>query len=361
MAKDYYAILGVARDASPDEIKKAFRALARETHPDANPGDPTAEVRFREVAEAYEVLSDPERRRRYDRGDTLDLGDVFGGGFGGIDDLLRSVFGEGGIFGGPTRRGPQRGRDVLTRVTVSLADVAVGTPADVTFRTNVRCEGCAGSGARPGSSPHTCPTCNGAGAVRTARRGLIGTVMSVTTCDACDGTGEIIPDRCDVCGGAGVHPAERTVRLEVPAGVATGTRLRLNGEGEAGGRNARPGDLYVEVAVAEDPRFERVGDDVLTRVRIGMAEAALGTVVGVPVLDGDHEELVVPPGTQPGWTTRLPGKGLGRLGRRGRGDEIVAVEVEVPVDLSEREVELLRELASLRGEHPQEGKRRRRR
>lgn len=361
MAKDYYAILGVSRDAGPEEIKKAFRSLARETHPDANPDDPAAEARFREIAEAYEVLSDPDRRRRYDRGDTVDLGDIFGAGFGGIDDLLRSVFGEGGIFGGPTRRGPQRGRDVLARVSVTLAEAAVGAPADVSFRTNVRCEGCGGSGARPGTSPRTCPTCNGAGAVRTARRGLIGTVMSVAPCDTCDGTGEIIPERCEVCGGAGVHLADRTVRIEVPAGVATGTRLRLNGEGEAGSRNARPGDLYVEVVVEEDPRFERVGDDVVTRVRIGMAEAALGTVVSVPLLDGESEEIVVPPGTQPGWTLRLPGKGLGRLGRRGRGDEIVVVEVEIPVDLSDREVELLRELAALRGEHPREGRRRRRR
>lgn len=361
MAKDYYAILGVPRDAGPDEIKKAFRALARETHPDANPDDPTADARFREIAEAYEVLSDPDRRRRYDRGDTVDLGDLFGAGFGGLDDLLRSVFGEGGIFGGPTRRGPQRGHDILTRVSVTLAEAAVGASADVSFRTNVRCEGCGGSGARPGTSPRTCSTCNGAGAVRTARRGLIGTVMSVAPCDTCDGTGEIIPERCEVCGGAGVHPAERTVRIEVPAGVATGTRLRLNGEGEAGSRNARPGDLYVEVVVSEDSRFERVGDDVVTRVRIGMAEAALGAVVSAPLLDGESEEIIVPPGTQPGWTLRLPGKGFGRLGRRGRGDEVVVVDVEIPVDLSDREVELLRELAALRGEHPQEGRRRRRR
>lgn len=360
MAKDYYAILGVSRDAGPEEIKKAFRTLARESHPDANPGDPTAEARFRQVAEAYEVLSDPDRRRRHDRGDTVDIGDLLGG-FGGIDDLLRSVFGESGLFGGPTRRGPQRGRDILARVSVTLAEAAFGVPADVSFRTNVRCEVCAGSGAKAGSSPLTCSTCNGAGAVRTARRGLIGTVMSVAACETCDGTGEIIPDRCDVCGGAGVHSADRSVRVEVPAGVVTGTRLRLNGEGEAGARNARSGDLYVEVVVSEDPRFERIGDDVLSRVRVGMAEAALGTLVEVSLLDGAVEELTIPPGTQPGWTTRLTGKGMGRLGRRGRGDHVVAVDVEVPVELTDREVELLRELAALRGEHPHDGKRRRRR
>ena len=360
MAKDYYAILGVSRDAGPEEIKKAFRTLARESHPDANPGDPTAEARFREVAEAYEVLSDPDRRRRHDRGDTVDIGDLLGG-FGGIDDLLRSVFGESGLFGGPTRRGPQRGRDILARVSVTLAEAAFGVPADVSFRTNVRCEVCAGSGAKVGSSPLTCPTCNGAGAVRTARRGLIGTVMSVAACEACDGTGEIIPDRCDVCGGAGVHSADRSVRVEVPAGVVTGTRLRLNGEGEAGARNARPGDLYVEVVVGDDPRFERTGDDVISRVGVGMAEAALGTLVEVSLLDGAVEELTIPPGTQPGWTARLSGKGMGRLGRRGRGDHVVVVDVHVPVELTDREVELLRELAALRGEHPHDGKRRRRR
>jgi molecular chaperone DnaJ len=358
MAKDYYAILGVPRDASPEDIKKAFRRLARDTHPDANPNDPMADARFREVAEAYEVLSDPDRRRSYDRGETVDISDLFAG-FTGFDDLLRSVFGEGGLFGSAARTGPRRGRDILARVEVDLAQAAFGTEVEVAFRTNVACGRCGGSGNKPGSEPVTCPTCGGAGAVRVARRALLGTVMSVTTCSTCEGRGEVVTDPCPVCGGAGVHADTRAVRVEVPAGVSTGTRLRLNREGEAAPRGGVAGDLYVEVSVVPDPRFERQGDDVLHRIGVGMAEAALGAEVEVPLIDGGVHRLQVPAGTQPGWTTRIPGQGMGRLGRRGRGDLVVRAEVEVPTDLTEEQAELLRAFAEARGERPLPGRRRR--
>lgn len=345
MPKDYYAILGVSRDASTDEVKKAFRRLARETHPDANPGDATAEARFREVAEAYEVLSDPDRRRRYDRGDTVDLGDLFTG-FGGIDDLLRSVFGEG--FAGGARGGQPRGRDVLARVEVSLAEAAFGTDAQVHFRTNVTCSDCAGDGAAPGASWQTCQTCGGNGAVRVARRGLLGTMTTVATCDACDGQGRVPTSRCIRCGGSGVHTSDREVTVEIPPGVTTGTRLRLNREGEAAIRAGRPGDLYVEVVVHPDPRYERHGDDLLYRLRVDMVEAALGATVEVPLLDGGSTELEIPSGTQPGWVARIPRHGMGRLGRPDRGDLLVEVDVEIPTSLTEEEAAILRRFAELR-------------
>lgn len=351
MAKDYYAILGVSRDATQEEIKRAFRRLARETHPDANPGDPDAEARFREVAEAYEVLSDPERRRRYDRGDTIDLGDLFAG-FGGIDDFLRSVFGDSGLFQTSSRGRSPRGRDVLTRVEIDLAEAAFGTDTEVRFTSSVTCTECNGSGAAPGTRPRTCPVCGGAGAVQVARRGFLGTMMTITTCDNCRGSGQVITTPCRRCGGRGVHSEERAVRVEIPPGVSTGTRLRLNREGEAIGRMGRPGDLYVEIIVREDPRYERVGDDVIYRTTIGVTEAALGTTVEVPLLEGGREKVRVPRGTQPGWRTRIPGKGMGRLGRRGRGDLVVEVSVRVPEDLTPEEEELLRRLAELRGERP---------
>lgn len=347
MAKDYYAILGVERDASPEAIKRAFRRLARETHPDANPGDAAAEARFREVAEAYEVLSDPQRRRAYDRGDTVDLSDLFSG-FGSFDDLLRSVFGDSGLFGGPARRGPAAGRDILVRVDVDLAEAAFGTEAEVSFRANVPCEVCGGNGAAPGTAPTTCPTCSGTGAVRTARRSLLGTVMSVGPCGTCSGVGTILSDPCERCAGMGVHPDDRTVQVEIPSGVSTGTRLRLNREGEAAPRGGRRGDLYVEVAVRPDPRFERMGQDLLHVLTIPMEQAALGVVVEVPTIDGGTLEVKVPAGTQPGWTTRFAGVGMTRLGRRGRGDLLVRVDVAVPRGLTSEEADLLRRFSELR-------------
>jgi molecular chaperone DnaJ len=360
MAKDYYATLGVEANASAEEIRKSFRRLARESHPDANPGDPQAEAKFRDVAEAYEVLSDPNRRAAYDRGDTIDLGDLFGGFGGGLDDLLRSVFGESGLFGAGSG-GPgaaPRGRDVLTRVQVRLEDAAFGTPVDVKFRTSVLCEVCDGSGAKPGTDRHTCPTCEGTGAQRVARRGLLGTMMSVTTCATCRGAGEIISEACERCNGRATYQQERSVTVEIPPGVATGTRLRLNHEGEASGRSGRPGDLFVEIQVLEDERFDRQGDDLVHHTTVGIAEAALGTTIEVPLLGEEPTTLEVPSGTQPGWIARVSGQGMTRLGRRGRGDLVVVVGVEVPTDLSAEEEDLLRRFAELRAEQPAGRKRR---
>ena len=363
MSDDYYAVLGVRRDADTDEIKRAFRRLARESHPDANPGDPQAEARFRRAAEAYEVLSDPERRRRYDRGDTIELGDILGG-FGGFEDLLRGVFGDGGLFGAsPPRQGPQRGSDILAVANVDLGAAVFGTETEVVFSADGLCDLCGGSGAQPGTYPETCPTCRGAGSVRVARRSVLGSMMSVTTCSTCRGAGRIIPDPCERCWGNGVVDTARSVTVEVPPGVTSGTRLRLTGRGAAGLRGGPSGDLYVEMVVSAHPDFVRDGDDLVHRLPIDMVEATLGTEVKVPLIDGGEELLTVPSGTQPGAVLRIGGKGASRLGRRGRGDLIVRVDVAVPTDLSEEEEEALRAYAAARGRHvsmPKRGFRRRR-
>ena len=349
MAADYYGILGVDRDATAEEIKKAFRQIARETHPDANPGDVQAEARFRQAAEAYEVLSDPERRRRYDRGDIIDLGDLFAG-FGGIDDLLQSVFGEGGLFGGSSPSRPARGRDVLVRLEVTLEEAAFGTDASVAFSTRQTCDACDGSGAELDGGQITCPDCAGAGQVRAARRSLFGTMMTVTTCPTCRGEGVIIAKPCPICGGGGTTAGESQMTVEVPAGVSTGTRLRLSGRGESGGRQGPPGDLFVELHVQPDPRFERQEDDLFHRVVVGIAEASLGSDVDVPLIDGATTSLEIPPGTQPSTVLRIEGKGMTRLGRRQRGDLLVEVAVEIPTDLTPEQEALLQKLAEARGE-----------
>jgi len=349
MARDYYTVLGVGRDATNEEIKKAFRRIARETHPDTNPGDTKAEALFREAAEAYEVLSDRDRRAKHDRGDTVDLGDVLSG-FGGLDDLLRSVFGDGGLFGGSTATRSARGRDVLVRTEVSLQEAVFGGQATVEFSARSTCPECSGSGAEPGSEQTTCPDCGGAGQVRVARKSLLGTMTSVAECPTCNGDGRLLTHPCHLCDGDGSVPDESVMSVEVPAGVSSGTRLRLSGRGESGGRFGPPGDLFVEVYVAEDPRFERVDHDLVHRVAIGVAEATLGSRLDVPLVNGESTGLEIPAGTQPRTTFRIRGEGVTHLGRRTRGDLIVVVDVEIPTQISDEQEDLLRRLAELRGE-----------
>src|SRR5665811_784149 len=346
MRKDYYSILGVSQDAESDEIKKAFRRLARETHPDANPGDATAEARFREVAEAYEVLSDPSRRRSFDQGETIDLSDLLMGGF---DDLLRSVFGTGGPFGFGGQRRPARGRDVAVEARVSLVDAAFGTTSELRFRALSSCPQCAGSGAAPGSSVETCYQCGGTGSMQVARRSIFGQMMTLAACNVCQGSGRLVAEPCEVCSGQGVVRNERTVSVEIPQGVSSGTRLRLAGRGEAAPRGAQAGDLYVEIRVQPDPRFVREGDDLFLTVPIDIAQAALGTETSIPLIGGESMNLTVPAGTQPRQTITIPGEGMGRLGRRGRGSLNVVVDVVVPERLSKEEESALREFADLRG------------
>lgn len=354
--KDYYQILGVERDATPDEIKKAFRKLARETHPDANPGNTEAEERFRQIAEAYEVLSDPQKKARFDRGETFGGQDLFSQ-FGGIEDILQQFFGGG--FGGFSRtgRGPERGRDIAVQLDLDLADAAFGTEHDVTFTTRVACPTCHSSGSEPGHSPITCSTCDGHGRVQAARQTLLGTMMSVADCPDCSGTGQRIDHPCTECLGEGRIRGERELTVDVPEGVDTGTRLRLNQKGGAGQRGATAGDVYVEIRVKPDDRFQRVGDDLHHRVTIGFTEATFGTDVEIPLLEGESEPLEVPPGTQPETIFRLGKKGVPRLQRRGRGDLLVHVEVTVPTELDDDAEDALRSYADLRGERPAEKKR----
>ncbi len=351
--QDYYQALGVSRDATPEEIKNAFRRLARETHPDANPDDPTAEARFREIAEAYEVLSDLQRKARYDHGEVFGGGDLFSQ-FGGLDDILQQFFGGG--FGG-RRSGPRRGPDVAAAVVLTLADAASATGREVEFRAPGMCDRCDGSGSEPGHDAITCPTCRGAGSVQVARDSFLGRIMTVAPCAQCSGRGQIIEHRCTKCEGDGLISMERTVTVDVPPGVEDGTRLRLSGRGGAGERGAPPGDLYVEIQVEHDERFQRNGDELHHRVEIGISEAVFGTTVEVPVIDDDDEPIDIPAGTQPETVYRLSKKGMPRLRRRGRGDMYVHIGVGIPTDLTEEEAETLRSYGALRDEEPAERKR----
>lgn len=363
--RDYYELLGVARDASQEDIKKAFRSLARDTHPDANPDDPQAEAKFREVAEAYEVLSDPQRRARYDRGEQIGGGDLFSN-FAGLDEILQQFFGGGGFggfggFGGGGRTGPRRGSDLAMAVELTLSEAASGVSRELEFIAPSQCPVCAGTGAEPGHDPITCPTCGGHGQVQVQRNTFLGAMMTVAQCSTCTGKGRIVENPCHECGGQSLVDEERTLTVEIPSGVDSGTRLRLGGRGGAGEAGAPAGDLYVEVRVAPDPNFERRGDDLFHQVRLGMAEAALGVELTIPLVDGETTEIDVPRGTQPGTVYRLSKQGMPRLRRRGRGDLLVEIDVAIPEKLSAEEESLLRQFADLRGEEPAAGKRRRRR
>jgi molecular chaperone DnaJ len=361
---EYYEVLGVGRDASQDEIKKAFRRLARETHPDANPDDPQAEARFRQIAEAYEVLSDPQRRGAYDRGETIGTGDLFSN-FAGLDDLLQQFFGGAGFGGfggfGGSRGGPRRGSDVAVAIDMTLAEAASGLSSEVRFRAAITCDVCGGNGSEPGHAPVTCPTCGGHGQVQVRRDTFLGAMMTVAECAACRGRGQLIDHPCATCRGRGRIDDERTLTVDIPAGVDTGTRLRLAGRGGAGEPGGPPGDLYVEIKVLRDPQLDRHGDDLHHHVTLGFAEATLGTEVEVPLVDGSTETMAIPAGTQPGTVFRIAKRGMPRLRRRGHGDLLVRAEVEVPASVSKEEEELLRRWAELRDENAASGKRRRRR
>jgi len=349
---DYYAVLGVASTATDAEIKRAFRDLARRYHPDGNPGDPSAEERFKEISVAYETLSDPERRRRYDVfGDTGErtagagqAGDPFG--FGGLFDAF---FG-GDAFGmrrGPS--GPVRGPDAEAEVVLDLGGAAFGTTASIDLRIPVACSRCDGNGCEPGTHPSRCDVCGGSGEVRQVRRSILGQIVTASPCGVCAGTGRRILSQCRDCRGDGRVLAERMIEVEVPAGVDDGQRLRLTGRGSAAPRGGQSGDLYVTVRVRKHADFERHGDDLVHVQRVSIAQAALGAVLTVPTLEGAHE-LTVPPGTQPGHMFRVKGEGVPSLRGRGRGDLLVRVDVEVPTRLDDEEVGLLLRLAELRGE-----------
>ena len=355
---DYYRILGVDRDATQDEIKGAFRKLARETHPDSNPADPDAEHRFREIAEAYEVLSDPSRRALYDRGGSFDPSDLFSS-FGGIDEVLSRFFG-GFAFGGG-QRGPAQGEDIGLSATITLEEAASGVEREVTYRARVQCSTCLGSGSAPGVDLATCDRCGGQGSLRVTRQTLLGATMSVAACDRCAGRGKTIVEPCPECRGGGSIADELSVSVSIPSGVDDGARMRLAGRGQAGDPGGRSGDLYVQISVQLDPRFTRHGADLVHRLIVGLSETTLGTEVAVPTIGGDDVPIDIPAGTQPGTVFKLSRQGMPRLQRRGRGDLLVEVVVAVPGRLDGAAEEAMRSYGAAMGESPAAAKRSRRR
>jgi molecular chaperone DnaJ len=353
MKRDYYEVLGVSREADGAQIKSSFRRLARELHPDVNQHDPDAEEKFKEAAEAYEVLTDAERRSVYDRYgheglQSSGFHSTFHG-FGSFADIFDAFFGGDPLFGGGMRGGAMQGGDVALSVEISLEEAATGTSVDVDYDAVGRCERCNGNGAEPGTPIETCPRCGGSGQLRAVTRTAFGQLMRQAVCDRCGGDGRIAQTPCTECRGRGRKAARRRLSVDVPAGIADEQRIRLTGQGHAGEGGGPSGDLYVLVRVTEDERFVRDGDDLVTVVDLPAPAAALGTTVTVPTLDGE-EELGIEPGTQPGSVLTLRGKGMPSLRRRSRGDQRVVVNVVVPRKLSAEQRALLEQFADTLGE-----------
>lgn len=349
--RDYYEVLGVSKTATDQDIKSAYRRLAVRYHPDKNPGDAQAEEKFKEAAEAYSVLSDPEQRKRYDHfghaGVSSSAGAGWGAaGFGGIEDILGDLFGFGDVFGGARaggrRSAAQRGADLRYDLEISLEDAAAGMTAQLRIPRLETCNVCKGSGAAEGTQPETCQTCGGSGQVRYQQ----GFFAVARTCGTCRGTGRVIKTPCQNCKGAGRVEREKTMEVKIPAGVETGSRLRIQGEGEAGSQGGPTGDLYVVIHVSEHEQFERQGSNLYSSVPITFAQAALGAEVSVKTLDG-QQQLKVPAGTQTGTVFRLKGHGVPVLGGRGRGDLFVSVTVVTPTTLTREQRHLLEQLAEV--------------
>jgi molecular chaperone DnaJ len=357
--RDYYEVLGVSRDASEQDVKRAFRKLARELHPDVSDA-PDAEERFRQVAEAYEVLSNPERRQLYDR---LGHAGLRSGGFqpghfdfGSLSDLLSAFFGDDlfaeGAGGGRPRRG--RGADAAAEVEIELVDAARGTSVRVPFEVAVECERCHGDGAEPDATVSTCETCGGMGQVQHVSRSVFGEFVRSQTCPRCGGAGRLVSERCRECAGRGRVLQDRALDVDVPPGIHSGQRIRISGEGHAGMLGGRAGDFYVRVLVRPDPRLARDGNDLLSTVDLTMTQAALGATLTLPTIDGD-QEVEIPAGTQPGSVVTLRGKGMPVLQGRGRGDHRLVVNVLVPEALDEEQRRLLEEFQRLEHERTYRG------
>lgn len=361
MSHDLYEVLGVSRDASQEDIKKAYRKLARQLHPDVNPDAQTQE-RFKEVTRAYDVLSDPKKREMYDLGGDPLSGAAGGQGFGqgfSFTDIMDAFFGGQAASRGPRPR-VRRGQDALIRMSLDLGEAAFGVERELKVDTAVVCSRCSGAGTQPGTSPATCGTCQGRGEISHVQRSFLGEVRTMRPCPTCRGFGTVIPDPCSECSGDGRVRARRSIGIKVPAGVDTGTRIQLSGEGEVGPGGGPAGDLYVEVDVAPHPIFTRRGDDLLCSVTVPMTAAALGTTVDLPTLEADIAApdsdvdrtvpLEIRPGTQSGEQLTLRGRGVPRLRSVGRGDVVATIVVETPTKLDSEQADLLRQLAAARGE-----------
>ena len=359
---DYYDLLGVSRDADPDSLKRAYRRLARQYHPDINK-DPGAEDKFKEIGRAYEVLSDPQTRARYDQfgeaglgggGGMPDMGDM--GGFADLFETFFSGFGGGGMGGpgggGARRRGPRQGDDLRFDLTISFSEAVFGQEKEIQIRHLESCNTCSGSGAKSGSGPTSCGTCGGAGQVRRATRTPFGSFTQVAPCPTCEGSGQVIADPCNACGGQGLQQVRKKLRINIPAGVDTGTRLRVANEGNAGQRGGPAGDLYVFLTVQSHPSLRREGINIQSEVAVNYLQAILGDTIEVETVDG-ATELQIPAGTQPGSVLTLTGKGVPKLGNPvARGNHLISLKVQLPTKLNGEERKLLEQLA---GHHTARG------
>lgn len=354
--RDYYEVLGVSRDATADELKKAYRKLARKYHPDVNKA-PDAEERFKEVKEAYDVLSDPQKRSNYDRfghaDPTQGMGGMGGFGdvdFGGFGDIFDMFFGGGGPRRNPNA--PKRGADLQYTMQIDFEDAVFGKETEIRIPRTESCDTCFGTGAKPGTKPETCSTCHGTGQEETIQNTAFGRIVNRRICSSCRGEGKIIRERCHTCHGEGTVKKQRKIQIKIPAGVDDGSQIRISGEGEAGLRGGPPGDLYVVLRVKSHEFFDREGDDIYCEVPLTFAQAALGDEIEVPTLTG-KVKLRIPAGTQTGTYFRLKGKGVPRLRGYGQGDQHVKVVIETPTNLNEEQKRLLREFARISGETQQ--------
>lgn len=354
--KDYYDILGVDKDASQKEIKKAYRKLAKKHHPDMNDGDEKSSEKFKEISEAYEILSDPDKRKRYDQyghsginEDDFNFDDFARGGFGGFEDIFDMFFG-GGMGGRSSRRrGPQRGRDLQYKLSISFEEAAFGAKKKITIPRTETCPECDGTGAENESDVQTCPKCNGQGKIRVTQQTPFGQFAQTKTCDRCGGTGKIVENPCSNCQGTGKVNRRRQLTINIPAGVNDGSKLRMSGEGEAGEKGARSGDLYIIINVESHEIFDRKGDDIYCEVPINFVQATLGDEIKVPTLDG-KVKFKIPEGTQPGTTFRLKNKGITHLNRSGKGDQYIKAKVVIPEKLDQEQKDLLMKFAEMSGD-----------
>ena len=358
--RDYYEVLGVSKGASEDEIKKAYKKLARKYHPDMNPGDKEAEEKFKEVNEANEVLSDPEKKARYDQFGFAGVDPNYGAGgagggfsggfdFGDLGDIFGSFFG-GGFGGGQARRnGPQRGESIRASVSVTFKEAAFGCEKEVTIQRSEQCATCKGNGCAPGTTPEICPDCHGSGVVQVQQRTPMGVFASSRPCQRCHGTGKIIHQPCTDCGGTGAVRKRKTIKINIPAGIDHGQTISLRGQGNAGKNGGSAGDLLITVMVQPDETFRREGVDVFCEAPITFAQATLGATLEIPTIDG-KVKYDLPEGTQTGSVFRLRGKGIPVLNGRGRGDQYVTVNVETPRNLTREQKEALRTFSDMLGE-----------
>ncbi|MDP4176738.1 MAG: molecular chaperone DnaJ [Bacillota bacterium] len=361
--KDYYEVLELQKGASDDDIKKAFRKLAIKYHPDKNQGNKEAEEKFKEINEAYQVLSDPQKKAQYDQFGTTDFNAGGSGGFGGFGDMggfedLGDIFGSffgGGFSSGRRRNGPEKGEDIEVNLNLSFEEAVFGVEKEISIYRHEKCTNCSGTGAKPGTNSKTCDRCNGTGQIKVQRSTILGNMVNITTCDKCGGKGKLILEPCNVCRGTGKERIHKKLKVNIPAGVDSGNIMPLRGQGEPGNNGGPSGDVYININVKSHSVFKRKGNDIYIDTHISFPKAALGTEITVPTVDGDVK-YTIPSGTQSGTVFRLKGKGVPRVNSHGRGEQFVNVIVDVPKSLNEKQKDALRSYMEACGESPSSGK-----